>query len=77
MRSDIEVISTLDDIKNFIGFKNFILFTLDFINYEKKCNHIVMANSIVSHIDKYGKCDMCGKIISHDSLMVAKMLGII
>ena len=75
--SDIEVISILDNINNFIGFKNFMLFTLDFINYEEKCNHIGMNNPIVSHIDKYGKCDLCGKIISHDSLMIAKMLEII
>lgn len=77
IRTDVvKVLSILDSINNFIGFKNFMLFILDFINYEEKCNHLVMADHIVSHIE-YGKCDICGKIISHDSLMVAKMLGII
>lgn len=77
IRNDEKVISILDSINNFIGFKNFMLFVLDFINYEEKCNHLVMAGHIVSHIDKYGKCDICGKIIPHDSLMIAKMLEII
>lgn len=77
IRNDEKVISILDNINNFIGFKNFMLFVLDFINYEEKCNHLVMAGHIVSHIDKYGKCDICGKIIPHDSLMIAKMLEII
>lgn len=77
IRTDVvKVLSILDNINNFIGFKNFMLFVLDFINYEEKCNHIVM-NGTVSHIDKYGKCDICGKIIPHDSLMIAKMLEII
>lgn len=77
IRNDEKVLSILDSINNFIGFKNFMLFVLDFINYEEKCNHLVMAGHIVSHIDKYGKCDICGKIIPHDSLMIAKMLEII
>lgn len=77
IRNDEKVLSILDGINNFIGFKNFMLFVLDFINYEEKCNHLVMAGHIVSHIDKYGKCDICGKIIPHDSLMIAKMLEII
>lgn len=77
IRNDEKVLSILDSINNFIGFKNFMLFVLDFINYEEKCNHLVMAAHIVSHIDKYGKCDICGKIIPHDSLMIAKMLEII
>lgn len=77
IRNDEKVLSILDSINNFIGFKNFMLFILDFINYEEKCNHLVMAGHIVSHIDKYGKCDICGKIIPHDSLMIAKMLEII
>lgn len=77
IRNDEKVLSILDSINNFIGFKNFMLFVLDFINYEEKCNHLVMAGHIVSHIDKYGKCDICGKIIPHDSLMIAKMLELI
>lgn len=77
IRNDEKVLSILDSINNFIGFKNFMLFVLDFINYEEKCNHLVMAGHIVSYIDKYGKCDICGKIIPHDSLMIAKMLEII
>lgn len=78
IRTDVvKVLSILDNINNFIGFKNFMLFILDFINYEKKCNHIGLGNPMVSHIDKYGKCDMCGKIIPHDSLMIAKMLELI
>lgn len=77
IRNDEKVLSILDSINNFIGFKNFMLFVLDFINYEEKCNHLVMAGHIISHIDKYGKCDICGKIIPHDSLMIAKMLEII
>ena len=77
IRNDEKVLSILDSINNFIGFKNFMLFVLDFINYEEKCNHLVMAGHIVSHIDRYGKCDICGKIIPHDSLMIAKMLEII
>lgn len=77
IRNDEKVLSILDSVNNFIGFKNFMLFVLDFINYEEKCNHLVMAGHIVSHIDKYGKCDICGKIIPHDSLMIAKMLEII
>lgn len=77
IRTDVvKVLSIVDNINNFIGFKNFMLFILDFINYEEKCNHMGM-NGMVSHIDKYGKCDMCGKIIPHDSLMIAKMLEII
>lgn len=77
IRNDEKVLSILDSINNFIGFKNFMLFVLDFINYEEKCNHLVMADHMISHIDKYGKCDICGKIIPHDSLMIAKMLEII
>ena len=73
----VKVLSILDNINNFIGFKNFMLFILDFINYEEKCNHMGMGNPMVSHIDKYGKCDLCGKTISHDSLMIAKMLELI
>lgn len=76
IRNDEKVLSILDSINNFIGFKNFMLFILDFINYEEKCNHIGM-NGTVSHIDKYGKCEICGKIIPHDSLMIAKMLELI
>lgn len=76
IRNDEKVLSILDSINNFIGFKNFMKFVLDFINYEEKCNHIGM-NAIVSHIDKYGKCSICGKIIPHDSLMIAKMLELI
>lgn len=77
MRSPIEIMSILDTINNFIGFKNFMLFILDFINYEDKCNHMGLGNPMISHIDEFGKCDMCGKTISHDSLMVAKMLHLI
>lgn len=78
IRTDVvKVLSILDNINNFIGFKNFMLFILDFINYEDKCNHMGLGNPMVSHIDKYGKCEMCGKIIPHDSLMIAKMLEII
>lgn len=73
----VKVLSILDNINNFIGFKNFMLFILDFINYEDKCNHMGLGNPMISHIDKYGKCDMCGKIIPHDSLMIAKMLELI
>lgn len=78
IRTDaVKVLSILDNINNFIGFKNFMLFILDFINYEDKCNHMGLGNPMVSHIDKYGKCEMCGKIIPHDSLMIAKMLELI
>lgn len=77
MKSPIEVMSTLDNVNNFIGFKNFMLFILDFINYEDKCNHMGLGNPMISHIDEFGKCDMCGKTISHDSLMIAKMLELI
>ena len=77
MRNPIEVMSTLDTINNFIGFKNFMLFIIDFVNYKDKCNHIGLGNPMISHIDEFGKCDMCGKTISHDSLMVAKMLELI
>ena len=78
IRTDVaKVLSILDSVNNFIGFKNFMLFILDFINYEEKCNHMGIGNPMVSHIDKYGKCDMCGKIIPHDSLMIAKMLELI
>ena len=78
IRTDVEkVLSILDIVNNFIGFKNFMLFTLDFINYEDKCNHMGLGKPMISHIDKYGKCDMCGKIIPHDSLMIAKMLELI
>ena len=77
MRSGIEVMSKVDIINNFIGFKNFMLFILDFINYEDKCNHMGLGNPMISHIDEFGKCDMCGKTISHDSLMIAKMLELI
>lgn len=78
IRTDVvKVLSILDNINNFIGFKNFMLFILDFINYEDKCNHMGIGNPMVSHIDKYGKCEMCGKIIPHDSLMIAKMLELI
>lgn len=78
IRTDVvKVLSILDNINNFIGFKNFMLFILDFINYEDKCNHMGLGNPMISHIDKYGKCEMCGKIIPHDSLMIAKMLELI
>ena len=78
IRTDVaKVLSILDTVNNFIGFKNFMMFILDFINYEEKCNHMGMGNPMFSHIDKYGKCDMCGKIIPHDSLMIAKMLELI
>lgn len=73
----VKVLSILNTVNNFIGFKNFMLFILDFINYEDKCNHMRLGNPMVTHIDKYGKCEMCGKIIPHDSLMIAKMLEII
>ena len=73
----VKVLSILDNINNFIGFKNFMLFILDFINYEDKCNHMGLGNPMISHIDKYGKCEICGKIIPHDSLMIAKMLELI
>lgn len=78
IRTDVvKVLSILDNINNFIAFKNFMLFILDFINYEDKCNHMGLGNPMISHIDKYGKCEMCGKIIPHDSLMIAKMLELI
>lgn len=57
------------DVAELIGFKDFMRFIIDFINFKDNCNHL-------DHMGENGHCSKCGKTIELESIFRMKMLEV-